>query len=235
VRPVRFNSSPLIATIPGVAADSLMPEDACCRGGATAAHPYSARTIRENDNFIVTLQTFSNPEPSLTQCGARGRGDRSVDALGPQAAIGGLIQFVLGFGHVLPLILNLRCGQANPRSNAVPRDDFIAAIEDLIVTPQHRIACLDEAEVDVAAWCSCGRCVVRRGKRLRRRFQLGGGCRRRFSGAWCARACRRQCRGNDQSNSLDVRSHSSPFVSGGERPRRAAHWNSKTPDLRISL
>jgi hypothetical protein len=226
-----------------------MPEGACCRGGVTVAHADSERTIRENSNFIATLRTFSNPEPSLTQRdprsddqkivairGPRGRGDRSIHALGAQAAIGGLIQFVLGFGHILLLILNLRRGQANARANAVPRDDFIAAIEDLIVTPQHRIARLDETEVDVAACCSCGGgCVVRRGNRLRCRFQLRGGCRRRFSGAWCARACRRQCRGDEKSNSLDVRSHSSPFVSGAERPRRAAHWKSKTPDLRISL
>ena len=57
--------------------------------------------------------------------------------LGPQAAVGGLIQIVFDFGHVLLLILDLRRGQTNPRSNAVPRDDFVAAIEDLIVTPLH--------------------------------------------------------------------------------------------------
>lgn len=71
--------------------------------------------------------------------------------LGPQAAIVGLVDHVLGLGHVVLLFLNLRRGQANPRSDAVPRDDFIAAVEDLIMTPHHRIARLDEAGVDVAA------------------------------------------------------------------------------------
>ena len=65
--------------------------------------------------------------------------------------IGRLVDQVLGFGDVVLLFLNLRRGQANPRSNSIPCDDFIAAVEDLIVTPQHRIARLDEAGVDVAA------------------------------------------------------------------------------------
>ena len=148
----------------------------------------------------------------------------SISARAPHAvAQGGSIQQVLGFDQLALLSLDLRGGQANSRCNSVPGDDFRAAIEDLIATSQHRIPFLDEAGIDVAGRRTCrGGRVVRRVKGLRHRLRLSRGFHRRFSGAWCARACRRQGRNDDQSNRLDFTWHSSPFVSVAKRPRRAA-------------
>ena len=55
VRPVRLNSSPVIATVPAVPGGSLVPAGLDCGGGAVAQA--DKRTIMESNDFIFrTLQ-----------------------------------------------------------------------------------------------------------------------------------------------------------------------------------
>jgi hypothetical protein len=80
MRPVCFNSSPVIVMVPGAARGSLMPAGACCRGVVLVAQAHSASTVRKNNDFIVIPL---NDDP--------GRGDHSVIERGPHAAAGTLI------------------------------------------------------------------------------------------------------------------------------------------------
>lgn len=67
MRPVRFNSSPVIVTFPGVGGDSLVAAAACGRCGVTVAQADSATTIRQNNDFIVVLRQVQSPHVIPTQ------------------------------------------------------------------------------------------------------------------------------------------------------------------------
>ena len=56
VRPVRLNSSPVIATVPAVPGGSLVPAGLDCGGGAVAQA--DKRTIMESNDFMVTSKTL---------------------------------------------------------------------------------------------------------------------------------------------------------------------------------
>jgi hypothetical protein len=79
MRPVRFNSSPVIVTVPGVGSDSLMPAAACGRGVVTVAQADSARTIRQNNDFMVVLRQVQSAHVLPTQWPKEAPFNKSLD------------------------------------------------------------------------------------------------------------------------------------------------------------
>ena len=79
MRPVRFNSSPVIVTVPGAGGDLLMPAAACGRSGVTVAQADSARTIRQNNDFIVILRQVQSAHVLPTQWPKAAPFNKSLD------------------------------------------------------------------------------------------------------------------------------------------------------------
>lgn len=79
MRPVRFNSSPVIVTVPEVGGDWLMAAAACGRGGVAVAQADSARAIRQNKDFIVVLRQVQSAHVLPTQWPKAAPFNKSLD------------------------------------------------------------------------------------------------------------------------------------------------------------
>ena len=71
-------------------------------------------------------------------------------APGFHAAVTALAHQIPGLGHVVLLRLNLCRRQAHLRCNALPGNDLIAAVQNLIVAPQEPVTQLQKAGIDIA-------------------------------------------------------------------------------------